>query len=674
MKIMKKLPIMIAVLVAVVVVVTSFLGFSFSSKTIREQNNAALLGTCAEENQIIQALMEGEKKEVELMASRKEIVEICKLRQTNLQESFYVTHANEINNVNTMLKERMNELQDHEHLFIVDTIGEDIGDSQEKHLQNLHVKDRKYVINGMNGTYISDTLVSRVTGQGVIVFSAPVKDENDNIIGVMVNSVYADYFTKCLKQVKIGKTGFAYLVDSQGMILSHPDKSQITKIVENEKDKQMVKNTNEGKNNDPKLEKYTYEGKEKVHAYVAIPNVNWTLMITRELNDMEEVVMNMRNINLIIAIIAILLAIFIGSRISKSITNPINKLVAFMGEAAKGDLTVKSDIKSKDEFGELSLSFNEMTNKMRELVGQINKSVEVVSSTAGILVNTSENTSLSVDEVAKTVQQIAEGATTQSESVEDVVNKVDKLGSEIENLNLYSKDMKGNSEHIVEINKNSKVIVDILLKKSEESHNEVNKVSVIMDELKVSSGNIGAITDAISGIAEQTNLLALNAAIEAARAGEAGKGFAVVADEVRKLAEQSSDSVQEIANIINEIQNKTNNAVDIVSNVKTVAGEQIEAVNETERTFENVSNNIENITTKIENMNKSLENMNKDKEKVVEGLQNVSAVSEETAASSQQMSASTEEQAASIQELAGSVTHLDSMVQELSAAVNIFKI
>ncbi|WMJ79916.1 methyl-accepting chemotaxis protein [Clostridium sp. MB40-C1] len=675
MKIKKKLPLMIAALVMFSLVITSVLSYRNSSKEMFKINQESLLSACNEEKETIYSLLTGEKKEAELLAISKDIVDISLLRKQDVGSDFFTKYKNEIDRVSNSLKKRYNTLIDHEHLFVLDRNGLSICDSNFKNINKLNIKDRPYFQRALSGeTNISGTIVSKVDGRIVSVVATPIKDNNGQIIGVMANSVYSDYYSRQLKKLKIGNTGFPYLVDSEGTILAHPDKNAITKKAGSSLINSVVESIKKGEDVKADVKAVEIQGSERLQAYIEIPEVNWVLSVVRDISDINESSRNMLRMNLIMTIIAIVIAGVIGVAISRNITTPIGKLAEYMEEASNGDLSVESDINSKDELGELSSSFNVMVAKIKELVVKINSSMNIVSSTASTLVETSENTTLSIEEVAKTVQQIAQGSSEQSQDVENVSERMNTLGKEIENLNNYSQDMKANSDDILKENNNSKDIMKALFKKTEDNDREVEKVSQIMEELNKSSANIGDIVEAINSIAEQTNLLALNAAIEAARAGEAGKGFAVVAEEVRLLAEQSAESTKKIEEIITDIKNRTGDAVNIVGNVKKAVKDQTDSVNETGKTFDIISGNIENIADKIDNINNSLININKNKELVIGDLEKVSVVSEETAASSEEVSASTEEQAASMQELASYVTKLNGMVNELSEAINAFTI
>lgn len=675
MTIRKKLPIMISLLVIILLVITSGIAFYFNMNTITKLNEEKLKTMSIQEKQMITSLIESETKHLELLAKSKQIVEVAKLREKYLGDEFFALTNAEILQASDLLKEEFEKVELHEHFFLSDPKGISISDSNPKTLKVLNISSREYFQKALKGEFnISNTLVSKVDGRIVVVLAAPVKDENNRVISVISNSIYIDFFSKYLKEMTIGQTGYMYLVDSVGTVLSHPNTGLIAKPADNSIIKEVVEKIKKGEEVKPEVKEYESDGAMRIQAYEVIPGVNWILGSTTTVSEMQSEANAMLKTICLVIFIAILASIALGIIISRKITIPIGKLAVLMGKAAEGDLTVKCEVESKDEIGDLGSSFNSMAEKIRELTNKINDSIGVVSSTVETLTNSTESTSLSIDEVAKTVQQIAEGSSSQSESIQEVVEKLSKVGNEIENLDNYSGEMKNNTEAILKVNESSKDIVKLLLEKTDENHKAVEKVSEIMDELKESSSNIGAIIEAISSIAEQTNLLALNAAIEAARAGDAGKGFAVVAEEVRKLAEESSESASQIGNIITDIQNKTNDAVGIVSKVKSAVEEQNNVVNKTEETFKEISKNIDNIAEKVEHMNDSIKNMNKDKEEVIEDMHSVSAVSEETAASSEEVSASTEEQSAAMEELSGFVLKLNSMVEELSQAVKIFKL
>ncbi|MFU0825765.1 methyl-accepting chemotaxis protein [Clostridium sp.] len=673
MTIKKKLPTMISLLLIIALGITSITAYLFCSRTIEKQSKDSLLMVGAQGSEMVYSLIMGEKKQTELLSENKQVVEASRIRHEILSNKSEAPNYSKIVEANKLLEKQCNKMEFHEQLFIADANGVIFASSNPKTL-NLNIGEEEYFKKAMEGKMnVTNTMISKLDGKTIVIFAAPIKDEVGTVIGTLVNSVYVDYFGKYLKNIKVGSTGYAYLVDSTGIILSHPNKEVIMKAAESSVIKEVVESIKQGNEVKSDVKNYVYNGETKVQSYTVVPEVNWILSATRNVSDMNEPVINMLKVISIVTIIAIIISMIIGILISNGITKPINQLVELMGHAADGDLTVTLDIKSKDELGKLAGSFNSMTGKIRELVMKINSSIDIASTTADALVNTSKSTLESVDEVAKTVQKIAEGFSDQSESVATVLDKMSMVGEEIENLNNYSEEMKINSQDVLKTDVSSKAIVRTLFMKTEENDKEVEKVSKIMENLRESSSNIGVIIETISSIADQTNLLALNAAIEAARAGEAGRGFAVVAEEVRKLAEQSANSAKQIEEIIRDIQAKINDAVSIVINVKDAVREQTQSVNETGSIFEKISKNIENITTKIENVNKILTSMNKKKEEVIEGMKNVSASSEETVASSQEVSASIEEQAAAMQELNNAVSRLSSMVQNLSEAIKIFK-
>lgn len=675
MKIRKKLPLMIASLVMISLVITSILSYINSAKGFFNNSKESMLIHCNEEKETINSLLKGEKKEAELLASNPDIINLLNLRNENLGSDFFVKHSSEINKTTAYLKMRLGTLDDHQHLFVVGKDGLVISDTDEKGIAKTHIKDREYFKKAIQGqTNVSGTMVSKVDSKIISIVAAPIINEKNEIIGIVGNAVFVTHYSKQLQKFKVGETGIAYLTDSEGSILAHPDESVVTGKEASPVINNVLESLKKGHTVDNGIKSVELLGEKRLQAYAVVPDVNWVLSVMRNVDDIDKASRSMLRVNIIITLIAIIASNCIGIIISKTITKPINELVDNMGQAAKGDLSVKSDIHSKDELGELSSSFNIMLEKIKELVMKINGIMDTVSNTAEDLVKNAEGTTLSIEEVANTVQQIAQGSCKQSQDIEAVSIRTETLGKEIEKLNKYSYEMKSNSDYIINVNDNSKLVMKDLVDKTEQNDKEVARVSSIMEELNKSSSSIEEIVIVINSIAEQTNLLALNAAIEAARVGDAGRGFAVVAEEVRKLAEQSGEATKKIETIINDIKGRTVDAVDIVKNVKDVVKDQTNAVHETEETFEVISDNIESIGIKIKNMNDSLININEDKGGVLEGIEKVSVVSEEAAASSEEVSASTEEQFAAMQELSEHVGKLNGLVSELSEAINIFKL
>jgi methyl-accepting chemotaxis protein len=672
MKIKRKLPIFISVLVAVPLIFTSVIISMFASGRFKgiEQDRISELSRLGGEN--IASLIQGEVKEVELLARQKEVIEVSKIRNQDKGDSFFNTNAAE--HAYKTLKDRYSKLTHHEHLFIIDTNGIIFADSNPASLK-IDLKERPYFKEAMTGkTAISNTIVSKVDGKIVVVFVSPVLDESGEIIAVMANSVYVDYFTKYLGGIKAGKSGYAYMVDSQGLMLSHPQKDKIAKPVENDAMKKVIERINSGEQITTELKDYDYNGVKKVMGYTMIPGVKWTLAVTEDYKDIFSTVNVMLQTIIITAIIALILAATAGIFFSRSITKPIEKLMKSMGLASEGDVTVRSDIDSKDELGELSRGFNTMVENIEGVVRMVKQKAETIEGHSQNLSSVSEEMSSSSEEVAGAIQEVARSTGEQAGGLSDISGIITEFGREIEKIVKSIQDIDTSSQSVntmaLESSSNLEPMIQSVKRVGESFNNFVDVISKLGREVT----QINAITEMITNIANQTNLLALNAAIEAARAGEAGRGFAVVADEVRKLAEQSKSSSDNISKLIEGISSQTNLMMNSAGEVKEDINNQISVINVVVDSFKEIIYAIENIIPKIEEVNSSAMTINNEKDLILVKVESVAAIAEEVSASSEEIAASSEEMTASSEEVASSAEELSSMTKEMIQEVNKFRV
>ena len=230
------------------------------------------------------------------------------------------------------------------------------------------------------------------------------------------------------------------------------------------------------------------------------------------------------------------------------------------------------------------------------------------------------------------------------------------------------------SENMRELNTQGIRAVETLKRANIRSARTAEEVSQFIRSFVEKSQSIGEFVTTINTIAEQTNLLALNAAIEAARAGEAGRGFAVVADEVRKLADSSKQSTEHVEEIMEGILKEADTAFAMMDTMDEVVAEQTDAVDNTAKTFNIIATNIENIINRINDISESIAIMEKDKDDVTYAMQNISAVSEEAAAASQEIAAATQEQKNSIAKMVASSRNLNQLSLELRKHVEVYKV
>ena len=374
-------------------------------------------------------------------------------------------------------------------------------------------------------------------------------------------------------------------------------------------------------------------------------------------------------------IIVVLLGVaMVAWYISRKISTPILELSSIVREIATGDLRKTLHVDAKDEIGELGKAVNVMTRDLRNLIKDLAISAEQLAASSEELTASAEQSAQASNQVAGSIVEVAEGADIQLQAA----NKAKMI---MESLSSGIKEIADNTITIVQTTEKASAAAQqggnaIMDAKNQMTciENSVKNSSRVVASLGERSKEIGQIVNAISGIAGQTNLLALNAAIEAARAGEQGRGFAVVADEVRKLAEQSQEAAKQISTLITAIQVDTASAVTAMSDETQQVKYGTEVVDKAGQTFDEIVNLVQQMSTQIRDVSGEIKQMTASNQSMVLLVNEIDNISKNTADQTQNVSSATEEQSASTQEIASSSHALSKMAGQIQSAISKFKV
>jgi len=376
---------------------------------------------------------------------------------------------------------------------------------------------------------------------------------------------------------------------------------------------------------------------------------------------------------LIISLIGLVLSVALGLFIANLLTKPLNSIVVATGNIAEGDMTVRVQ-ESDDEIGRLGASINKMVAGIRQIVQEVQENSVSVTATADNFLAFTEKLTIACDMIKEDVSRISTGAGVQSQKVSEVTTAMNDMSMAVQEI---ASNAQMTSETAINANELMKNIGEqsesLLLQMDGIKTSSYGSVKVI-EQLDAKSVKIGEIVTLITGIADQTNLLALNAAIEAARAGEHGRGFAVVADEVRKLAEESGSAAKEISLLVKDIQKATGNAVKSISQETTIVETGSESLNMAVGAVKDAIKNGDEVAKMAQEIAAATQEQSASIQEVTASIEDVSSISTDSANGTQKISVTIKEESVLMSDLAEAAKDLAGMADHLRDSISRFKL
>jgi methyl-accepting chemotaxis protein len=511
-------------------------------------------------------------------------------------------------------------------------------------------------------TIITEPYIDAFTGK-VLITIAQTLNDGSGVIGIDLD---LDALKNVTSGIKIGREGYPAILSAQGMYLVHPTEKPGTKIKGSFVKKLLEKNSG--------VISYDLNSNKKEMIFKSNTLTGFKIIGTMDLAEVNQDTNPILKTTFLIVGIFVLIGILVSYFIVQSITRPLNQLVSVTEKVSNGDLTQNFVVKNNDEISKVGISFNRMVSSLHDIIQHVGEKATLLAASSEELMASSEQNNEATEQVANAIQEVASGTEKQSSMLNESTIIMKEISTKIEQIMKHSQIVAVTAVNAAETVSNGQNTIQLSTKQMEIIHDTVHNLGILIQKLESRSNEINQIIDVISNIAAQTNLLALNAAIEAARAGEHGKGFAVVADEVRKLAEQSAESTENIRQLISSIQTDTNQAVISMGMGTTEVKKGIELVQDAGDAFRQIQEFVDHVTSEFQEVSASIQETADGTTNIVEIVNGIEEIATKTTAESQDVSAATEEQMASMQEIAASASSLANMAEELQDSIRKFTI
>ena len=485
------------------------------------------------------------------------------------------------------------------------------------------------------------------------------------------------------KNIDLGENGFLFVLDQEGTQIAHP--SLEGQNFWNDKDsnglayvQEMVKvGNNDGgfvyyerplPSKDNKIEqKVTYSKTD--------PHWGWVINASTFMLDFNESAQGILATLLKMAGITLIIGIFVSWLFASRMAKPIKMVTVRMNALAEADLSGEPlQIQSKDEIGNLAHSMDDLQEKLKSMVHQISHASHLLTNQSGGLTQSANEVATGTEQVASIMEELAAGSEVQANHSGDLSTSVAAFSQKVQEANKHGEQIQQSSHKVLDMTQAGSGLMNESTAQMTNLDQIVKESVQKVNDLQQQSHEISKLVYIIKDVADQTNLLALNAAIEAARAGEHGKGFSVVAEEVRKLAEQTANSVTEITNIVQAIQGGFQLVTKSLEGVFSGVAQGKTQLESTADTFNGISLSVTEMVQNISSISTNLYDMASTSNELNRAIKEIASAAEESSAGVEEISAATQQTSSSMEEVARSAINLGELAEELNALIKRFKL
>lgn len=531
------------------------------------------------------------------------------------------------------------------------------------------------------GMYNTGIMASKATGAQVISMYYPVNDKNGQSVGYVGAAIFAENLRDTLNELSGTKEGNNYMLldASAGTYIFCPDDELIGTEIENDDVLAMIEMSKKAQDKEASFEYMdSASGRKMISAVYYIEERDWVLVA---LSDWEIAFSSVRALTGMLAVLCLIVLVVISltvwacvSMIARDISGEAGIIqdIGTLDFAGRQKLEVYCG--RRDEVGMIADATKVLVNAIYHVVVELQKKSGELQKTAGEMNESSVFTFETVKTLESAIHEIATGAGNQASETENASESVVHIGNQIAETKEKSSTLYGVANRINSSGEDAIKTLQTLSEINEQAKAAVEKIN---EQTITTNESVLKIRDAaqlITSIAEETNLLSLNASIEAARAGEQGSGFAVVAGQIKKLAEQSNDSAQYIDSVIDVLLQESSEAVQIMNEVRNIMKLQNERLADTEKCFREVTQNVEVTQQEIADITKNISDMDEERIGVVDVVQSLTAIAEENAAGTQESLASTEMVNDMVKKVADAAKELAALADAIESNISIFKV